>query len=335
MQGRSMASHHNGQPTPTMQLSPRLSLMLILPPLMWAGNAVVGRLLVGSIDPLWLNVARWALALALLWPLGHRVWTSAAGRAQVRQRWPYLAALSLSGVGAYNALQYLALTTSTPLNVTLIAASTPVFAMALGALVYAERPRKAQWLGALLSLLGVAVVLSRGSPARLLQVQLVIGDLVMLCAVLCWAVYSWLLARPPAHMQGSAHPGWNWAELLSAQMLPGLAWALAIASLGEWLAPSAPTQWSAKLWLALAFIAVGPALIAYRAWGLAVTQAGPAVATIFANLTPLFAAILSAALLGEAPQAFHALAFGLIASGILASSWAMIRPQRVPPPGPP
>ena len=29
-----------------MQLTPRLAMMLTLPPLMWAGNAVIGRLMV-------------------------------------------------------------------------------------------------------------------------------------------------------------------------------------------------------------------------------------------------------------------------------------------------
>ena len=39
-------------------LSPRLVLMLTLPPLLWAGNAVVGRLAIQSISPLWLNALR-------------------------------------------------------------------------------------------------------------------------------------------------------------------------------------------------------------------------------------------------------------------------------------
>ena len=49
-------------------------------------------------------------------------------------------------------------------------------------------------------------------------------------------------------------------------------------------------------------------------------QAGPAMAGFFANLTPVFAALLSAAFLGELPQAYHALAFALIVAGIWASS---------------
>ncbi len=38
------------------------------------------------------------------------------------------------------------------------------------------------------------------------------------------------------------------------------------------------------------------------------------------NLTPLFAAVLSAAFLGEAPHWFHGAAFVLIVGGIVVSS---------------
>lgn len=303
-----------------MSITPRIALMLAVPPLLWAGNAVVGRVAVQSIGPLWLNAARWALALALLAPLGWRVFGSAAARAAVAARWRYLAALSLTGVGAYNALQYLALTTSTPLNVTLIAASSPVWAMAIGALFYGERPTRAQLLGAVLSLAGVAVVLARGEPAALARVQFVPGDLFMLLAVASWSVYSWLLARPPAAMQGAARPAWDWAQFLLLQIVMGLGWATASAGLLEAVQPSAPPQWSWALVLALVYVAVGPALLAYRLWGLGVAAAGPAVASFFGNLTPLFAALLSAAWLGEWPRAFHGLAFALIVAGIVVSA---------------
>ena len=104
-----------------MQLTPRLVLMLATPPAMWASNAVVGRLAINSIDPLWLNAIRWMVAFVLLLPLGWAALSTPAARAQIAARWQYLAILGLIGVGAYNALQYMALRTSTPLNVTLIA----------------------------------------------------------------------------------------------------------------------------------------------------------------------------------------------------------------------
>ena len=318
-----------------MQLTPRLALMLSMPPLLWAGNAVVGRLAIGQISPLWLNASRWALALALLLPWGWRVFASAGRRAEIRARWRHLALLGLLGVGAYNALQYMALRTSTPLNVTLIAASLPVWMLAVGALFYGERPRRAQLVGAALSLLGVAVVLARGTPAALLSVHFVPGDLMMLGAIFCWCVYSWQLARPPASMRGAARPDWHWAEFLCLQISIGLLWATASAGLGEWIQPRPePVVWTPWLVAALVFVAVGPSLVAYRLWGLGVAAAGPAVAAFFGNLTPLFAALLSAALLGEWPRPFHGLAFALIGAGILVSSrQARAQPRPADAPG--
>jgi len=303
-----------------------LSLVLSLPPLLWAGNAVVGRIAIQSISPLWLNALRWAIALCIALPLGWRAFGTPQRRAQLAARWPHLALLSLTGVGAYNALQYQALETSTPLNVTLIAASAPVWMLAIGAALYGERPRRAQLLGAGLSLLGVAVVLSRGDAAALLRVQLVPGDVLMLAAIFSWCLYSWMLARPPASMRGAQRPDWHWSEFLCIQIGLGLCWATAFAGVGEWLQPHAgAVVWTPTLLLALAYVGIFPSLLAYRLWGLGVAQAGPTVAAFFANLTPLFAALLGGAMLGEWPQPFHGLAFALIVAGIVVST----RPVRV------
>ncbi|MFX4914284.1 DMT family transporter, partial [Acinetobacter baumannii] len=82
--------------------------MLILPPMMWAGNAVVGRMLVGAMPPVAMNALRWALVAVLLAPLAWRV---CASPERIWARWPHLALLGMLGVGSYNALQYLALQT--------------------------------------------------------------------------------------------------------------------------------------------------------------------------------------------------------------------------------
>ena len=306
-----------------MQLTPRLALALTLPPLLWAGNAVIGRLAVGMAPPLALNALRWLLALALLLPLGWQAFRGPEQRARLRRRLPSLLWLSLTGVGAYNALQYAALTTSTPLNVTLIAASSPVWMMALGALFYGVRPQPRQMLSAVLSLAGVAVVLSRGRLGALGELQLVPGDLLMLLAILSWAVYSWQLARPPHAMtEPDGQPAWTWSEFLCVQMVVGLVWTGSSAGLEAALTPDAGSHWhfSWALVAVLAYVAIGPSIVAYRLWGLGVAGAGPAVAAFFGNLTPLFAALLSAAMLGEWPQAYHALAFALIVAGIVVAT---------------
>jgi drug/metabolite transporter (DMT)-like permease len=120
-------------------------------------------------------------------------------------------------------------------------------------------------------------------------------------------------------MRGDARPDWNWAELLLVQTLFGgfCAW---VAAAGEAAFTDARVHWSPAVGAALAYVAIGPSLIAYRCWGRGVAAVGPAVAAFFSNLTPLFAALLSAALLGEVPKPYHALAFALIVAGIAASA---------------
>ena len=303
-----------------MKLTPRLALVMTLPPLMWAGNAIVGRLVVDLVPPLTFNLLRWLLALVILLPLAWRVlrpWS------RIRERWGYLLVIGSLSVGLYNALQYAALVTSPPLNVTLVASSTPVWMLAIGALFFSEKPQPRQLLGAALGLTGVAVVLGRGSLDVLLKVHFVAGDLLVLAAAIGWAFYSWLLVRPPTHMQGAARPradeGWDWAGLLLLQVIFGLLPASLFAA-GEQALGAPPVQWGWPLAAALVYVSVGASLVAYRAWGLAVAQGGPALAAFFANLTPLFAALLAALVLGETPQPFHALAFGLIVAGIAVSS---------------
>lgn len=299
-----------------MTLTPRLALLLTLPPLLWAGNAVVGRLVRDDIPPMALNALRWLLAFVLLAPLARRL---LARPAEALRRWRGLAWLGLLGMGCYNALQYLALHTSSPLNVTLITASMPVWMLGVGAVFYGVRPRGRQMAGAALSLAGVAVVIARGDPAALLAVHFVPGDLLMLVAIFTWAVYSWMLARPAPGLRPGERPDWNWAEALMAQLMFGVVFSGLAAGAEQAIAP-APIHWSPTLVAVLAYVAIGPSLIAYRCWGLGVAEAGPALAGFFVNLTPVFAAVISAALLGVAPAWYHGLAFALIAAGILVSS---------------
>ena len=302
-------------------LTPRLALLLTLPPLMWAGNAVVGRLMVGQVSPLTLNLLRWLMVTLILLPLG---WRALRPWSALRRRWRYLALTGLLGVGLFNALQYLALVTSTPINVTLVGSSLPVWMLLIGTLVFRTRATPAQVQGALLGLTGVALVIGRGSWQTLASVRFVPGDLFMLAAVIGWAFYSWLLARPPAHMRGEERPPWDWAGFLLVQVLFGLGPA-ALLSAGEHLAGAPGIRWSPAVMAALLYISLGASVVAYRCWGLGVAQGGPALAAFFNNLTPLFAAVLSALVLGEAPRPYHAAAFLFIVAGI---AWPLRRQGR-------
>jgi drug/metabolite transporter (DMT)-like permease len=279
---------------------------------LWAGNAIAGRVLVGSISPITLSAVRWGLAALLLLPLGWRVFMPGSALWQNKKRFLLL---GLFGVGSYNVLLYLALQTSTAINVTLIGASMPIWMLFIGAVFYQVKPSILQMIGAVVSLLGVGIVLTRGDLSALLSMQMVVGDLLIMLATILWAFYSWMLSRPGT----STERQWPWAEFLMAQVTVGLLWTgffdgFEIAAGHAFLDLN---WWTASL---IVFVAIGPSLIAYRCWGLGVNGAGPTVAAFFANFIPLFTALLSAAMLGEPPQLFHGLAFGLIVAGIVISS---------------
>jgi drug/metabolite transporter (DMT)-like permease len=309
-----------------LRLSPLALFYLTLPPLLWASNAILGRVSVGGEEPLasplTLNALRWALTLVLLVPILHvarRASTARAAAAPAASRaappaghgaWRTYALFGLLAVTSYNALQYVALRTSSAINVTLIASGGPLFVLIIGRAFFGAHARRPQWLGAGLSLVGVLVVLTAGDVERLARLRLVPGDLLMVAATIVWALYSWLLRtrRPdvPALMLLFLQTAWGVAlsvPLVAAEMLAG-----------DFVLRVEPATAGVVLWLAL-----GPSLAAFWCWDRGVAHAGPLLPSFFANLTPLFAALMSAALLSEPPRPFHALAFLLIVTGIVIS----------------
>ncbi|MFM9921943.1 DMT family transporter [Variovorax sp. H27-G14] len=287
-------------------------LLLLVPPLLWASNAVVGRMVRELVSPITLNFVRWVIAFVLLLPFAAPVLRRDS---PLWAHWKRYALLGLLGIGLYNALQYLALQTSTPINTTLVGSSLPLWMLAVGTLFFGARVNAREIGGALLSMVGVLLVLSRGEWQQLLGLRLVPGDLYMILGTIAWAFYSWLLARtqePKAVRQ-------DWAAFLMAQLVFGVAWSGALAA-GEWTLTDAHIDLGWPLVAAMLFIGIGPAVVAYRCWGTGVQRAGPQAASVFMNLTPLFAAVLSAAFLREPPHWYHGAAFLLIVGGIVVAA---------------
>lgn len=290
--------------------------MLTMAPLLWAGNAIVGRLVHDLISPFTLNLVRWCIAFVLLLPLAAYVLRK---NSAIWQCWKQYAVLGILGIGSYNALLYLALKTSSPLNVTLVGSSMPIWMLLIGRIWFGTAISGRQTLGAILSVLGVAIVLSRGDAQQLLKLQLVPGDWFILMATIVWSLYSWLLSRSAQSMPSQHEVRSNWAAFLMAQMVFGIGWSAVLAG-GEAAVGSLVFIPSWKLAAAMLFIVIGPAILAYRFWGEGVRRAGPATAGFFANLIPLFTALLSIPILGQIPQLYHGVAFALIVGGIVVSS---------------
>jgi len=294
-----------------MHVSALTAFYLTTAALMWAGNAIVGKILVQSSSPVLLNTIRWGVTALILLPFAWRVFGSASPLWQSSKRF---ALLSLLGVGSYNVLLYLALKSSTPINVTLIGASMPIWAIVIGALFYKEQPNIKQIIGAVISLIGVTVVIVRGELERLIEIEFVAGDLLMVLATILWGAYSWMLSHP----KESTERTWPWSYFLLAQVGFGFCWSLGFA-VTEWQLEYSYFTWSWSTVFMIIYVIIGPSLIAYRCWGLGVTRAGATVATFFTNLIPLFTAILSTLLLQKPPELFQGVAFALILAGIYLS----------------
>ena len=291
-------------------LSPSTLLFLVLPPLLWASNAIVGRLAAGAIPPITLNFLRWVVAILVLLPF---VWR------RLRQDWPLarrawvvLAATGFLSTTTYNALQYFALTTSSPINVALITASGPIFTLLMGWLFFQATISRAATLGAVVSLIGVTWVLLRGELLNATRIDFVSGDLFMLLAIALWSLYTWLLRGRPAEMSGYS--------VLTMQMAWGLLFAVPMV-LAEWfLGGYSAIAWSPKIYSMILFVALGPALLAYLCYQQAVLRTGSQLPMFFLNLTPVFAALMAVVLLGEFPERYHVVGLGLIVAGIVLAN---------------
>ncbi len=288
-------------------------LLLAGAALLWAGNFVLGRAMRGHIPPVGLAFWRWSLALAILLAFqGRRLLAQRA--ALLERRW-VVVALGVLGVGNFNLFLYAGLQETTATNALLLNAAAPAFILALSFAAGQGRPTLRMIAGVLLSLVGVAAILSGGQQASLLALRLNPGDLWVLAAVLSWSIYTVLLPRRP--------PGVEPMVLLTATVIVGTAWITPFylweISRGLRVTPDVPTLAS------ILYVGLFASLAAYALWNAGVALAGPGRAGVALNLLPAFGTVLAVLLLGEPFHPFQAAGIGLIVGGVtLAQSRAIL-----------
>jgi drug/metabolite transporter (DMT)-like permease len=289
-------------------------LLLAVAALCWAGNAVIGRAVRFDVPPVALAFWRWTLAFCIVISLARPY--LARDLPILRRHWGMLLALSLLGVGAFNTMLYRGLQSTTAINAVLLQSAMPLIILLAAFLLFGERPGWRQMAGVAVSLAGVAVIAGRGSATVLAHLRLNPGDMWVLAAVVCYALYSALLRRrPPVHPM----------SLLAASFLIGALMLLPLYLLEH--ASGARISGSLAGYAAIGFVAAGPGFLAYLCFNRGVELIGPGRAGQAIHLVPLFGALLAVLLLGERFRAFHAAGFGLIAAGILLAS---LRPGRRP-----
>jgi len=277
-------------------------VLMLLPSLFWAGNAVIARAVAGDMPPLALSFWRWMLAFLILAPFGlPRVrWDV------VRTRWRVLALLALTSVTAYNTLLYFAVQTTTAINATLVGCTMPIIIVGLSWVWLGERLGAQKLAGVVISLIGVLVVIAHGNLGMLVTMDLGRGDLIMMIATVSWAVYSILLRKYPIAMD----PIGVLTVLVGIGLLFMVPLYVADLAMGHRFALSSGNV------AAIAYVAVFPSVLAYYFWNKGVAALGPSIAGQYTYAVPPFAAVLAMLFLGEAFRWYHGLGMGLIFFGI-------------------
>ncbi|MCE9660406.1 MAG: DMT family transporter [Burkholderiales bacterium] len=289
----------------------RASLALAAAALFWSGAFIAGRALRNDVDPAMLTLLRWSLAFLAFIPfVGAKAWRC---RAVLAREWRLIVGLGVTGLAAFHTLTNLAMHTTTALNAILMLSLVPATILIGGALSGTGRPSRMQWAGTAISLVGACILITHGSLAALLGLDLVRGDLWMIVSVLLWTAYSLLLRRRPADLPPDV--------ALMASIVPAIAVLLPVALATGGARLPAPTPFVIG---AILYIAVFASLIAFSLWAYGVAAIGPERAGQYVHLMPVFGAVLSTLLLGERVVAAQLVGAAFVFAGLWAAS---VRPQ--------
>jgi len=286
----------------------RAFAFLALANLLWAGNWVIGRALRDALDPISLNFWRWVIAVVVLAPFA--LPGLAAKREVIRRHAAILALLAVLSVSIFQSLVYLGLQSTTAVNAVLINCAGPLFILLFAWLIDGERASLRQLAGFLVSVAGILVILSRGEPARLAQLEFHSGDAWIVLAIAIWGAYSVLLKRRPPELGGL-----HFLFVISAAGVLFLAPVFAFQVVQA--PPRPPTLPEA---LAVLYVGFAASVAAYLFWnrGTAIVGANAAGFTLY--LLPIFGTLLAIAFLGETFGAFHAVGTATIVAGIVLAT---------------
>lgn len=223
-----------------------------------------------------------------------------------REVMPRVLLLSIVGLVLNQGLFLSGLALSSPTHAAILYALTPAVVLIQGRLFLGERISALRAVGVAIAFVGVGLVLfEKGFRAA---TEALVGDLLILGAVVSWATYT-VLTRPLARSSGSLQTtGW----VLMAGGLISLPFGPLV--LG--------TSWAAvslEAWLGIAFLVLVTSVIAYLLWGYALGRLEAARVAVFTNLQPVATAVLSWAILGEGITVGAAVGGLLVIVGVTAT----------------
>ena len=285
-------------------------LVLLLPPLFWAGNFIVGRAFSPDLGAITMSFYRWLLALFLLLPVAFQ--TVRVELPIILKNLPILTVLALLSVASFNVLLYLGLRDTEATNALLINSSIPIWIVLFGVIFYGDSLTIRRGLGIFVSLAGVSYLIFGDLDD---DFRMNSGDMWVISSSIGWALYSLTLRKRPNELSGL---GFLTYIVFFGVCLNGIL--LSINPLNE-----PPLPMTLDTLLAIGYVAVFASLGAYICWNYGVAQLGAQVAGQYIHLMPLYGVILAFIFLSESLTSNHWIAGLLIAAGLIL---ALRQPKR-------
>lgn len=265
-------------------------LLLALMALIWGVNIIVVKAALSSFLPLAFNAVRFPLASLVLLLIAKL----SGAPVPERRYWKPLALYGMLGNSLYQLgfIQGLALTRAG--NAALIMAANPVLTALISHWAGEERFRLRHWAGIFLSALGVALVVV-GSGETVGFGSTVLGDLLVLGAVLCWSLYA-VGSRPLVHSLGAVNMT-AWTTFFGT--VPIVLFGIPALLSQSWsgIGPAA--------WGAVGYASLGAIVTGYLLWARGLRTLGSTRVAVYSNFTPVFAFLAAWPLLGETPTAWQ------------------------------
>ena len=282
-------------------------LLMALTAIAWSGNAITARGLNDIIPPVGLAFWRWVVAapilLVIAWPHLRE------DLPKVKENLPFLLVLSALSVAAYNTLLYQGLLSTTAINSFLINTLRPSIIVLLSIIFFRQGITLLQSLGFSLAFIGTITIVVRGDSSRLLNLDFNIGDLWILAATVCWAIYTVLLKKRPK-MHATSFLAFT--VILGILMLfPFYVWETIFIK---------PTPLRVETVGGVLYLAVISSIVAYLCYNRAVEIGGANKAGQVSYMLPIVGSGLAILLLGERFEFYHVIGFPLILAGVYFGS---------------
>lgn len=284
-------------------------VLLSLAILIWGGNFVVGRWANLDVPPIALSFWRHVLAAAIVLPVVagglKREWP------EIRKRLGAVTVMALFFV-AGNTFVYFSILHTTVVNAALINSGVPVAAAFFSWLLLRDLVNRWQMLGIVICFFGIALVVTKADLGLLLRLQFGWGDIFMLAAITCWALYMVLLKRAKLALS-------PWVVLFVVT-LAGVIW-LVPAYAAE-IASGQGMAWTWRTAASLLYVGLFSTIIAWAAWNAGTLRIGPNRASAFMCLHPVFGSALGMIFFGETIRGFHVAGTVLVLIGVVLVSRA-------------